>query len=71
MKSVQILAIIIKDGGGVEPVFVQRVPALPAYYIVFFHSPKHGSTLCLRIKGLTPDIVKKHINESNVKFGVA
>lgn len=38
--------------------------------LILFNSPATGSTLALREADLTPDAVRKHIAESNAKFGV-
>lgn len=63
---------IIAAGGGGAFRGVNRVPAFgkPAYYIVFFDSPATGSTMCMKVRGLTAESVKQHLEESNIKFGI-
>lgn len=39
--------------------------------IVYFDSPKTGSTMTMLLAGLTAEHVAGHIKESNLKFGVA
>ena len=38
--------------------------------LVLFNSPATGSTLALHEADLTPEAVRRHIAESNAKFGV-
>lgn len=65
---------IVADGGG-QFHAMQRVPAdmsreKRSYFIVYFHAPKHGSTLVLKVKGLTVADVRDHIELSNKRMGV-
>jgi hypothetical protein len=71
MKHQRLRRIITAGDGGTFR-GVSEVPAFngPRYYFVFFDSPKTGSTMTMRLKGLTAKAVREHIKESNVKFGV-
>jgi hypothetical protein len=69
-------AIITAGGGGVlngvsvVPAFTTYGKTIAAHSLVFFESPATGSTMCMQTRGLTADGVRKHIKESNEKFGI-
>lgn len=52
----------VEKGGG------EYVPGMLGD-LVLFNSPATGSTLALHEADLTPDAVRRHIAESNAKFG--
>jgi hypothetical protein len=56
---------IVTDGGGI---FHCRWEALPGQMFVMFHTPKWNNTLMMPLYGLTPEMVKEHIEESDAKF---
>ena len=69
------LRAVIEAGGGatLSGRFISGVPAFKgkkAYYLVFFNSPDTGSTMCMKLLGLTAEKVREHIKESNLKFGI-
>lgn len=67
------LRAIVTAGGGGKFRGTQRVPALPpkpAYLLVYFDSNATGSTMTMRVRGLTAEKVRQHIKESNAKFGL-
>ena len=56
----------VEEGGGVWVGIMECAGFL--YDIVYFNSPKTGTTLALKSTEITPEEVRRHIKNSNAKF---
>ena len=57
----------VEEGGGIWVGTLESVGRLPG--LILFNSPQTHSTLALPVnEPITPEAVRKHIEESNAKF---